>query len=139
MFSTSAKQLSEAQSKLYTHPSTTSTGNDSALRFLFDQYQHCQQNHITCRNNIPDPQFYPTRLIDVTSDDEGLIRLCENPTGPYITLSHCWGTAQPFTLTDRTACELHHGMSLDRLPRTFQDAVAITRKACFQYIWIDSL
>jgi hypothetical protein len=136
---TPAKQFSEARLQLYTHPSTDSTGNESALRFLLDQYKHCQQTHITCRRSIPDHQFYPKRLIDVASDEQGLIRLCEGFTGPYTALSHCWGAAQPFTLTETTASELHHGLSLDRLPQTFQDAVIVTRNACLQYIWIDSL
>jgi hypothetical protein len=139
VISTPAKQLSEARLQLHTHPSTDSTGNDSALQFLLDQYQHCQQDHVKCRYSIPDDQIYPKRLIDVASDEQGLIRLCEGSTGPYTALSHCWGAAQPFTLTEITASELHHGLSLDRLPQTFQDAVTVTRKACLQYIWIDSL
>jgi hypothetical protein len=134
-----AKRILEARRQLYTHSSTTSTGDDSALQFLLDNYQYCQLNHITCRRSKPAHEFYPTRLVDVTSDDQGLIRLCENPTGPYTALSHCWGTTQPFTLTRQTVSKLRDGVLPDHLPKTFRDAIAMTRKSCLQYIWIDSL
>jgi hypothetical protein len=84
-----AKRLLEAQLQLYTHSSTTSTDDDSALQFLVNQNQNCQLSHIVCQRSGPVHEFCPTRLIDVTSDDQGLIRLCENLTGPYTALPHC--------------------------------------------------
>lgn len=85
----------------------------------------------------------PQRLIDVGSAGHASIRLCESSSldisDDYVTLSHCWGGSQPYTLTKSTAEELATGISITELPKTFQDAIAAARFFQFRYLWIDSL
>ncbi|KAF3809524.1 hypothetical protein GCG54_00012808, partial [Colletotrichum gloeosporioides] len=47
----------------------------------------------------------------------------------YVALSHCWGHHQPAKTTKAT---------LD-LPKTFQDAITVTRALGIDFIWVDSL
>jgi hypothetical protein len=70
------------------------------------------------------------------------MRLCLSQGLPtdteYLTLSHCWGQNHFTTLTQSFhsfLCEI----PTDLLTKTFKDAIAITRKLGFRYIWIDSL
>ena len=50
-----------------------------------------------------------------------------------------WGKSQPLTLTQETAQVLEAGIPLAALPKTFQDAVFVTRTLGTRYLWIDSL
>lgn len=84
----------------------------------------------------------PTRVLDVESLPEHMIRL--HPTGPdeiedYAALSYCWGGPQPLTASDSNLEELIHGIEVSALPLTLQDAVLVTRRLGFRYLWIDAL
>jgi hypothetical protein len=63
----------------------------------------------------------------------------------YIALSHCWGEHPPtkdspqFCTTDNNIELRLKGFSFSELPKTFQEAVRVTRKLNIQYLWIDSL
>ncbi|RDW85690.1 hypothetical protein BP5796_04015 [Coleophoma crateriformis] len=62
----------------------------------------------------------------------------------YVALSHCWGETEPNRLpshcTTQKNLEIRQkGFRLSELPRTFQDAVTVTRQLGIQYLWIDSL
>jgi hypothetical protein len=59
--------------------------------------------------------------------------------GRYIALSHCWGKEQLITTTQATFWDRVSGIPLDSLPKTFQDAVQLTRRLKIRYLWIDSL
>ncbi|KAF2026908.1 HET-domain-containing protein, partial [Setomelanomma holmii] len=65
-------------------------------------------------------------------------------TQPYVALSHCWG--QPIKKEQKTFCTTQdniggrlEGFSVLELPKTFQDAVTVTRELGVLYLWIDSL
>lgn len=57
----------------------------------------------------------------------------------YLALSHPWGDPPHFCTFTTNIHEHKQGIDPDRLPRTFQHAVAATRALGVQYIWIDSL
>jgi hypothetical protein len=81
----------------------------------------------------------PTRLVDVGKLDSSTIHLVETSEelrAPYLTLSHCWG--QNANISQRTTGG-NLEIPFDKLPRTFQDAVTVTRRLGFTYLWIDSL
>lgn len=79
----------------------------------------------------------PTRLVEVGTHDAPTVRLrrTNGIHAPYLTLSHCWGNAD---IKKRTT-EGDFDIPLEQLPRTFQDAVTVTRRLGFTYLWIDSL
>jgi hypothetical protein len=54
-------------------------------------------------------------------------------------LSHCWGLKKPLMTTSETLSSHLAGMKLQDLPKTFREAIDITRGIGIQYLWIDSL
>jgi hypothetical protein len=57
----------------------------------------------------------------------------------YASLSHCWGKLKIITLTTSNLAGFQHEIPLKELPKTFQEAIYVTRYLGLQYIWIDSL
>ncbi|KAK0732301.1 heterokaryon incompatibility protein-domain-containing protein, partial [Lasiosphaeris hirsuta] len=62
----------------------------------------------------------------------------------YTTLSHCWGKLDiqahaAMTTTRDTLKSRLEEMPLAGLPRSFQDAIKVTRDLGIPYVWIDSL
>lgn len=86
----------------------------------------------------------PTRLLDVlatgTPSDLRVIpgdRVARST--PYITLSHCWGGGALFALTIETLSSALSAIDMGVLPKTIADAIEITRRLGFRYLWMDSL
>lgn len=59
--------------------------------------------------------------------------------GSYAALSHCWGKKQIIVTTLSTIKDHKAHIAFGKLPKTFQDAIQITRRLGIQFIWIDSL
>ncbi|OXV10397.1 hypothetical protein Egran_01842 [Elaphomyces granulatus] len=62
----------------------------------------------------------------------------------YLVLSHCWGDPtdeerKRFCTTPENYRGRKEGFSYNDLPKTFQDAVRVTRELDKKYLWIDSL
>jgi len=49
------------------------------------------------------------------------------------------GTSQIFTLTSDSEEMLRNGIELSTLSRNFQDAISVSQRLGFSYIWIDSM
>jgi hypothetical protein len=84
----------------------------------------------------------PTRLIDVGNNGDDLVRLQEMRTGDtdgWIALSYRWGQLPHFSTTRQNFGSHTTGMKLAELPRTFQDAIKVTRALGQKYLWIDSI
>ncbi|KAH8586365.1 heterokaryon incompatibility protein-domain-containing protein [Bisporella sp. PMI_857] len=101
----------------------------------------CNRYHSSC--SLTTSRLLPTRVLDVGveggSHDLKLIRLSTNEV-KYIALSHCWGDSRSIiTTTKNTLKWRQQNIEFNDLPRTFQDAVQITRALDIQYLWIDSL
>lgn len=57
----------------------------------------------------------------------------------YVALSHCWGTDDDLKSQMLTfQRELRIGMDPKRLPKTFRDAVHLTRRIGVKFLWVDS-
>ncbi|CZR66051.1 uncharacterized protein PAC_15952 [Phialocephala subalpina] len=82
----------------------------------------CSHWHELSRSSSPD-----VRLVDGNNVPE------------YVTLSHCWGRAPTFTTTSESLDQRRTQIRYGDLPRTFKDAVKITRDLGYRYIWIDAL
>ena len=89
-----------------------------------------------------DPEL-PTRVIDVglhQVPDEARLLVSEGLRAKYATLSHCWGTtASQAKSTKATLDSYLRGFSVSNLPKTFRDAIQVTRDLGIRYLWIDSL
>ncbi|KIM97278.1 hypothetical protein OIDMADRAFT_65126, partial [Oidiodendron maius Zn] len=98
----------------------------------------CAQQHRSCdRSVVP---LLPTRILDAESWPMVKLREPEKKRAQYIALSHSWGGHHPIATTTSTLLEYKKGgININALPKTYQDAIAITRRLGHRYIWIDSL
>ena len=129
----------------------------SPLRFnLFREWLRvCDEQHRNRDCHLEARTELPTRVVDIGvgygtggGENPDLLRLYvpePGRRGNYTVLSHCWGR-----LSDelkRTYCTTRanvgtrcaRGFNAGSLPRTFRDAIRVTRELGVRYIWIDSL
>ena len=104
----------------------------------------CVEGHTKQNCQPPKPADLPTRVLDLghAGDSASSIRLFvpEVPTkAHYVALSHCWGTGQVLTTTRHNVSEHERLIPHDSLPKTFREAVQVTRELGIRYLWIDSL
>lgn len=86
--------------------------------------------------------FSPTRLLNVGLSGSKEINLQTSllENAQYCTLSHCWGASQDILMLRQDNLDrLSNGIQISALPKTFQDAVHITRTLGQRFLWIDSL
>ena len=104
------------------------------------KHEECNHDHAEGLHTLTD---YPTRLISVGKKNLRHPQLVNFDLGkrPYLALSHCWGSdpSKMLTTTKATYNERRVGIPFQSLPKSFQDAIAVTRELGYQYIWIDAL
>lgn len=82
----------------------------------------------------------PTRVIDVgMGGDLAFVHTTRRQKGIWVALSHCWGPKALCTLTSTRLIGKDHPLVLHNLPAAFQDAIIVTRRLGYRYLWIDSL
>ena len=59
--------------------------------------------------------------------------------GEYVTLSYVWGGVDKGITTKENLPQRYGSISLDSLCKTDQDAITVTRRFGFEYLWIDAL
>ena len=123
-----------------------STSSFQSWLLALTWYSWCLSSHENCnrkRRKYPDvKQWYPTRLIKISRWSNQLRLILakdEQPDGPYLTLSHCWGKSNFIQLTQSTNSDFLKDIPYSKLPKTFQDAISVARFLGVYYIWIDSL
>lgn len=113
--------------------------SDIAAKRLEGWLKDCELNHPFCGR----PQLetdLPTRVIDVFASNRGVSLIeTRGQRGRYVTLSHCWGTSSRLMATKESIEDLKQGIAVSFLPKTFQDAIKITRRLGIKYLWIDCL
>jgi hypothetical protein len=98
--------------------------------------------HPWCQKQLFD-KVLPARLLYIPENNDEL-RLFESKEFKqhidYATLTHCWGGSSVIarSLKATLSGNLSH-IPCESLDKTFKDAIIITRKLGFQYLWIDSL
>ncbi|ORX92747.1 heterokaryon incompatibility protein-domain-containing protein [Clohesyomyces aquaticus] len=125
---------------------STNSGSDECLSLMRQWLNACTQQHGKICQNV-DAEFVPTRLIDVSpelgSEAVKLVSMLdyegERKSVKYAALSYCWGTDPFLTTTSSSIKAMHQFILLQRLPRTIQDAIRITRYMGLRYLWVDSL
>jgi hypothetical protein len=102
--------------------------------------EECEAEHADTRcatSYAPLPQ----RVLDVESlsSDGVALYTTHGESGKYATLSHAWGTVDQETTMTADIKAHEKGLELRILPKSFQEAVAVTRKLGIRYLWIDIL
>ena len=116
--------------------------------------QECMRFHPACNAARESRgQRLPKRVLDVgryDSDPGSVYDRCDpvciyeshGEQATYIALSHCWGARGDKNIlkcTKATIQEFKRWIAWERLPKTFQNAIHITRLLGIRYLWIDSL
>ncbi|KAI1342690.1 heterokaryon incompatibility protein-domain-containing protein [Xylariaceae sp. FL0016] len=123
-------------------PLLQDAGGPEAFDILRSWLGDCKANHPQCRSAFSAGSAavpaLPTRVIDVGCEQPRLF-LANGTSAPYAALSHCWGKIEiRRTLQDNVHDHIE-SIPVEQLPKTFQDAIKITREVGLRYLWIDSL
>ncbi|KFY10911.1 hypothetical protein V492_04782 [Pseudogymnoascus sp. VKM F-4246] len=99
---------------------------------------NCTESHDLCKSS--GDEALPTRLISITGESLRLVLTSEWLNKPrYATLSHCWGSGNVIKLNSEDLDAYMEALPIDRFPKTFKDAIEITKRLGLDYLWIDSL
>src|SRR5437763_9680698 len=120
---------------------SNSTGSASSLGLAYQWYITCRALHRKCTQFRKESYWTPTRLLDIGENgclkwrlvlpaQEGLSYI------RYMTLSHCWGSAEFIRLLMSNMEEFRRGRPISSLPQNFRDAIAVTRRFSIRYLWI---
>ncbi|PSN64672.1 HET-domain-containing protein [Corynespora cassiicola Philippines] len=117
------------------------TGSLSTSEQIKRWFDTCIKQHDACNsvNSCSSDHAAPIRYLDIENDP---ILLTKPATSiEYACLSHCWGSGEHIFKTQRSNLMEHKskGIFVDRLPKTFQDAIQICHNMDVKYLWIDSL
>ncbi|KAK3290933.1 heterokaryon incompatibility protein-domain-containing protein [Chaetomium fimeti] len=123
-----------------------STASSRSMEWVREMVEECTSGHDKC-NNAPTP-WLPTRLVHVGGPSQ-IPRLVETsmlslgpdsaPTIKYTTLSHCWGNVDTLRLTRESRSDFYEGIQPSTIPKTYAEAMEVTKGLGLEYIWIDSL
>ncbi|KAK0712289.1 heterokaryon incompatibility protein-domain-containing protein, partial [Apiosordaria backusii] len=106
----------------------------------------CDSTHQRCKTGLSGELVgrettLPTRLLFVglSPDSKRKLTVTEGLRGTYTTLSHRWGSKALVQTTRANLSNHQQGVGLEKLPKTFEDAIKLTQMIGVPYIWIDSL
>jgi hypothetical protein len=88
------------------------------------------------------PHRLPMRLVDVSFDKTGRVRLIETKRLGlrHVALSYCWGVDHAGQkITASTIAQVKQGIHPRKLTRTIQDAITLVRVLDIRYLWVDAL
>ena len=128
---------SDAEDDTYSYWKDSSTLSEANIELASTWSSSCLNQHSRC--GIDTNYTAPTRLIHVKGPHDLALEVSGGRILPYLTLSYKWGDSKKYlTLAENIA---DHGKKIpfEALPKTFQDAVRVTRRLGFEYLWIDAL
>ena len=133
----------ETELLAYDHQIDTIAVSGTPWTTIQEWFDNCTSNHRRCNQPLRQDKWYPSRLLNLRGPKASIITLIDTatmlPDGPYISLSHRWGTASVTMTTQDTLQMFMNGIECSSLPKIFQDAVVVARKLGAHYLWIDSL
>jgi Heterokaryon incompatibility protein (HET) len=127
------------------NPMPPSTESFETFKLIHHWLRICDNDHEDCIQRVSAHRWRPpTQLLYVGAfRPEPIVQLRESqmlqPGFIYVTLSHCWGLSNRLRLTSALYENFVDGLNLDILPKTFRDAVALTKCLGVDYLWIDSM
>ena len=90
------------------------------------------------------PGYMPTRILELGDESSQNWRVCMQvedgvELGVYATISYRWGDEPFIKLTKQLLPDFRVPKPISELPQLFQDAMTMTRRLGYQYLWIDAL
>ncbi|KAF2435334.1 HET-domain-containing protein [Tothia fuscella] len=134
-------------------PRLSNSGSPEAFKLLRRWISGCREQHAQCFQTFAgvsidthqNPEL-PKRVIDVGGNGNGSQPIkvlgTRGMRAKYTAMTHCWGNAaakSPIVSVQSNIARRCHAIEWDELPRSFQDAVIVTREVGIRFLWIDSL
>ncbi|KAF1842951.1 HET-domain-containing protein [Cucurbitaria berberidis CBS 394.84] len=119
----------------------TSTSSNAHVALARRWLNECRVRHTECSRK-KDARVLPGRLLCLIDSPEATIRLVvpQSDSIKYCVLSHRWGASAPTSRLMLSNIEQYkHTIAVDMLPKSFRDAIKISRSLAISHIWIDSL
>lgn len=108
--------------------------------------ENCKSLHQSCsgRRESCDKRQHPFRLLFLGDENAPYARLVDANTADskteYVTMSHRWDSSTKATETTRAnISDAYQNISLDAYPQHFKEAISLTKRLGFKYMWVDSL
>lgn len=119
-------------------PVPTNPLDDSCFDLIRLWVSQCTE-HVGCSETTS--VRLPKRVIEISANpsESPRLRITNGESGQYVILSHCWGSKGLAKLKDSLITEYQEAIAPEVLPRSFRDAIDITRRLGFRYLWIDAL
>ena len=112
------------------------------IRTCLDRHSGCWSQYLNFAKLTSDKDSLPTRVIGIgnlSAPVKPHLEEYSRAKGPYIALSHRWGSSKVVRTIKNTLEEHKKQIPWNKMSKTFQDAIDIARKVDVQYLWIDSL
>ncbi|KAK3642958.1 hypothetical protein LTR56_010555 [Elasticomyces elasticus] len=126
----SAKETAKVNGRI------ANTSSYATVERIKEWMRTCGEEHHLCA--IPPASVLPLRVVEV-SNHRARVVYSDGVVAPYLTLSHCWGSSPVIRLLRENIHALEKDIPWTSLSKTFQDAILLTWRLGFRYIWIDSL
>jgi hypothetical protein len=123
---------------VWTRPIHNDVDSEAFFRLVDSWIKNCSLEHFKCQkyNNYE----LPTRVVDVGIDgEEPFLFIADGCQGRWVTLSYCWGDVHPIITEVETLPARCKRLLFKDLPILFRDAITITRRLGYRYLWIDAL
>jgi hypothetical protein len=112
--------------------------SDETMDLAREWLEECTTSHPACEQR--QDSRLPTRVINVeVNGKDPRLYVTHNERGRYATLSHCWGQVPILTTTNSNLDDMKASIPLKQMPKTFREAVIVTRRLGLKFLWIDSL
>jgi hypothetical protein len=114
-------------------------GSNAVFEIARGWLTSCLSQHRKCKGDRD--AVLPTRIIDVSNPRKPKLHVSlSGQKDPYFALSYCWGTgSKDYVLTMARLTAMQHGFDLESLPQTLRDAITLTSRFEYRFIWIDAL
>jgi hypothetical protein len=127
-------------------PIGSAVDNDTGSNFNVDLMKiwlhNCLKTHHSCDSREPSRALtlLPTRVIDVDTNSQARITETTGMRANYLTLSYCWGQGKKLLCRKDSYERFKQNLPVDdSMPKTFKDALQITKALGYRYLWIDAL
>ena len=138
-------EFAESQKAKFIDGAAGRTDSYASMEVAAQWLSDCTLKHMKC--SVAEPLLWkPKRLLDISVRGPGGtqgVKLTDgmfaDPLSEYVTLSYCYGTSKQIRLHRKTLPALRQGVAASSLPKTLEDAVYMTRKLGFRYLWVDCI
>lgn len=114
-----------------------STLSETNMVFASIWSQSCLSNHGCC--DIDTKGFFPTRIVHIKGPGNLVLKDGGDVCGRYLTLSYKWGQTKRYLTSTGNVANHYASIPFGALPKTFLDAVHVTYRLGFRYLWVDAL